>query len=283
MWCKSGKKKTLSALPACWKRSSLNILGIKRRLLLAEHLREQTNRSPGFWRPSYHTGEASAAFTNIRNPVFIGWQFNLLTRGKSPFKTLVSKSNKWLKALSGCGAFPLMQRDVGHREATERLSDDCIIQMQFSLSLCLFLWVCVCVQLNGKNDHRSASRQPYVFEHFVSLRLSRSHCELPEQTARQHSAGRRSGKHARLNRKYSAGSGLIAVWAGDTREELANTCVFEGQTVRKAELPWGIWQWSLHNADGLHKKAQREKITLHETKVLFPAPLRLEHNGFLRI
>lgn len=161
MWCKSGKKKTLSALPACWKRSSLNILGIKRRLLLAEHLREQTNRSPGFWRPSYHTGEASAAFTNIRNPVFIGWQFNLLTRGKSPFKTLVSKSNKWLKALSGCGAFPLMQRDVGHREATERLSDDCIIQMQFSLSLCLFL--CVCVRLNGENDHRSASRQPYVF------------------------------------------------------------------------------------------------------------------------
>ena len=67
-------KKTLSALPACWKRSSLNILGIKRRrlLLLAEHLREQTNRSPGFRRPSYHTGEASAAFTNIRDPVFTG-------------------------------------------------------------------------------------------------------------------------------------------------------------------------------------------------------------------
>lgn len=43
----------------------------KTTIAMSECLREQINSSPGFSRLSYHTGEASKAFKNIEDPVFI--------------------------------------------------------------------------------------------------------------------------------------------------------------------------------------------------------------------
>lgn len=127
---------------------------------LAEHLREQMSSSPGFSRPSYHTGEASSAFKNIQGPVFLGWQFYLQTRGIYVFRTRVAECERaaallksrrvkcW--ALSGRGPFCT---DAGWRGSLRGHIDRETVWWLYypnaAFPFCVCTCASMCIWLNG--------------------------------------------------------------------------------------------------------------------------------------
>lgn len=122
----------------------------------------------------------------------------------------------------------------------QRLPVDYLILMLPSLYLYLYLYVYEtkqkkCSHWSTSACHTAVSTPDRPRSHVNSL-------SKHTRARRVNSVGWGRSKHASMNRKYSAGLALTAVWTRDTREDPANISMFECQTVLKAELPWGIWQ-----------------------------------------